>query len=226
MAEDDDSDLDGFDEYDPEEDVDLTEIVREADEAPVPPARDKIDISALLTPRQRDYLQGKDTEIESGSAQERTTRSRIRERLSRSLADMYIVNKGMEDRDLKQVFQQPWVWGSVNHVLEVLLTGIAAESPDFWVPRESSEGNEIEILEDRIAIAVSNHYEDQGKMITDIDVSIDIQGETTVEELVKQIQNDDATLDDMNSRQVDLLYANDYINKEEYMRIRGIFFDE
>lgn len=227
MTEDDTSDLGDFEDYEPEEDMELADAFPMADEIPLPPARDETDISALLTPRQRDYLEGKDTEIEPGSAQERTVRSRIRERLSRSLADMYIINNGMENRDIEQVFGRPYVWGSIDDVIEVLLNGIVeAGAHNFWVPKDDKEGNELEIFEDRIRSAVENHYENRGKMITDIDVSIDIKEETSVEELVEQIQNEEATLDEVNHRQLDLLFANNYISKEEYMRIRGIFFDE
>ena len=61
------------------------------------------EISALLTPGQRDYLRG-ESDIEPGSANERAVRNRIRNRLRQSISDLAIINEHLEPRDLEQAF--------------------------------------------------------------------------------------------------------------------------
>ena len=64
---------------------------------------DDDEISALLTPGQRDYLRG-ESDIEKGSANERAIRNRIRNRLRQSIRDLAIINEYLETRDLEQAF--------------------------------------------------------------------------------------------------------------------------
>lgn len=61
------------------------------------------ELSALLTPGQRDYLQG-ESDIEPSSANERAVRNRIRNRLRQSISDLSIINEHLEPRDLEQAF--------------------------------------------------------------------------------------------------------------------------
>ena len=229
MADDEDtSDLDDFEDYDPDE-LDFDPI-----DAHIPPARHETDISALLTPRQRDYLQdSEETDIKPGSPKERTIRNRIRERFTRTMCDMYIISNSLEERDLKQVFEKSYVWGSIDHALNVLFAGVAktGRAPEPYSNKTRAEppvdwGDELDVFEDRLTIAINRYYENQGRLLNSIDISINIEEEATAEEIAKRIKQEDVTLDSMSRRELDVLHAADYIDTDEYMRIRGIFVDQ
>lgn len=205
--------------------------------------REEIDISALLTPKQRDYLQTRyrrrgnipeEPLIEPGSAEERTIRSRIRDRFARSLADFTILSNHLEYRDLKQVFERPYAWGAINNVLEVIITGDFETTPPDEFRASRSEYSDTEALEIRLERALEHYYNikvKQGKGTNDyrnggksikIDVSINTSEGRTAKEIAAEIERNDKKLESITNEELDTLYEAGFIDRDEYMQLRGV----
>jgi hypothetical protein len=166
---------------------------------------------AVLTKKQRDYLLGA-SNIEEKSPRERAVRARIRERVNRSLYDLALLHGTIEGRDIERAFDPVEVMNEIEYdpdtgeatpiteishqsvySLATMFDGFSrAVVDDDRVPFVEDMDDEIlfDTLEQWIELAITIMYQKQGEGVAEIDTSIDIRFEPTIEELTKRLPDE------------------------------------
>lgn len=120
------------------------------------------EISALLTPKQREYLQG-NSNIEDKSAQERMVRSRIRNRLSMSMRDMVLLQKELEPRDVEKTFDLAET-DHIRHAIALMFRGAFRGSPRT-IDAEVDDEETLRLIEDFVTMGLEGFYLSLGEQI-------------------------------------------------------------
>lgn len=169
------------------------------------------DISALLTPGQREYLLG-DSDIESGSANERATRGRIRSRLTQAIGDLAILNANLESRDVEQAFE-PIDFNDIAPAIALILDGFSRVSKyqHGAGERDIPDDEVTDMFTDFYASALKEMYVKRGIEVEDITVDIDIE----LGDSLDQIASKD--LSEISEKQLIQLLESGEINKYEFI---------
>lgn len=127
----------------------------------------------LLTEKQRKYLHDA-TDIEPGSAHERTVRSRIRERICNGIWDLAMISRQAEDRDIEQVAADQSV--DLNDISPAigLLARVYFLAPGFSPDSREDIEEYSEGLEQLVSGAAGGPIVDEGYFVESVDVDIEI----------------------------------------------------
>lgn len=169
------------------------------------------DISALLTPGQRDYLLG-NSDIDAGSANERATRARIRDRLTQGVGDLAILQANLESRDVEQAFD-PIDFNDIEPALALILDGVSRVSK---YQHGTSEG---QLPDDEVkdmfaafyAGALKSMYVKRGIEVKNITVDIDIKLGSNLTDISKD------NLSEMSSKRLIQLLETGEIDRYEFI---------
>ena len=127
----------------------------------------------VLSETQRKYIDGF-SDVEPGSAHERTVRSRIRERMINGVRDFRWLALKLEDRDIKQAAENPSIHGDtigpeIGRALELLLR------LKYYSEDEGTESTEfIEWMESNLMSAIGQVYVKDGRFVENVEVDISV----------------------------------------------------
>lgn len=178
------------------------------------------EISALLTPGQRDYLRG-ESDIETGSANERAMRNRIRNRLRQSVADLGLINKHLETRDLEQTFDLIDLL-KLSPQLTLLLDidsrikGNYSSADSEALPSE----DEIDGFETLYSSALRGLYIKRGYEVEKITVDIEVELGDDIDEIAKR------HLSELSDREIIQLHEANKISSRQFFDALGLDADE
>mgnify|MGYP007008814423 CR=1 FL=1 len=178
------------------------------------------DISALLTPGQRDYLLG-NSDIDAGSANERATRARIRDRLTQGVGDLAILQANLESRDVEQAFD-PIDFNDVEPALALILDGVSRVSK---YQHGTSDGQDPDDeVKDMFAAfyagALKSMYVKRGIEVENITVDVDIELGSNLGEISKD------NLSEMPSKRLIQLLEAGEIDRYEFIEALESVEDE
>jgi len=141
--------------------------------------REWLNATALLTPAQREYLNG-NADFESGSAHERTVRSRIRDRVRFGLKDCKRLcnRETFRQDDMQQLFSAVRDEHSITAPISFTLEGRCVRCDDFEQSTPISEST-LERIEHDIAFALDAVCCRQGLNASNISVDISVEIDTT-----------------------------------------------
>jgi copper chaperone CopZ len=178
--------------------------------------------SAVLTKKQREYFLDV-SDVEAKSATERALRARIRDRLSRSVADLALLHESMESRDIETVFE-PFGFSNTPSsergidALAIMLDGIvrSTEIDDYRIGETPKDDEIRSSAETVIAEAIKNVYGRHGFDIESVEVSIDPNFRPPVDELVKRPP------DEVSIKQYKQLLKEKEITEDEFYKFVSI----
>jgi hypothetical protein len=174
-------------------------------------------VSALLTSSQRTYLCG-NSDIEEKSADERSVRSRIRKRLTRSIFDLKILHNDAEPRDIQKAFDlKTNIFKSAAGAVGLIFDGILRAG--VYSGQEITDKEPIRRLEHLVQSSLNALYTQRGKEVNKIDVSIDIEFGRDVDEIST------GELDQLDQDELFLLYEKGQIGQQELISALDISRD-
>lgn len=168
-------------------------------------------ISSLLTPGQRAYLWGS-SDIDSGSANERATRARIRNRLTQGIWDLAILQENLEARDVEQAFDSV-DFNDIAPAMALMLDGTTRVS-EYEHPSSDEQSSDDDIknmFEQFYTNALRGMYINRGIVVERITVDIDIELGSNFDE----VANDD--LSELPKEQLAQLLGAGEINSDEFI---------
>jgi len=167
--------------------------------------------SALLTPKQREYLIG-ESDIEPKSAEERAIRNRMRERLHVSLLDLELLSVSLEERDIKSVFEKGEIFNHISPTFGLIFDGLARASK-YNHPSSDFERPNDEVLDmyaNFVEGGLESLYRSRGFSVEDVSVSIDLTLGPTADEIEKK------QLNTLSTDELTLLLQRGEITREEF----------
>jgi|APHM01.1.fsa_nt_gi hypothetical protein len=176
-----------------------------------------LDVSAILTKSQFSYLvHPEHSDIERKSPQERTMRSRIRDRLMVGIQDLETIHKSAESRDIKKAFELTEgvdMFKPASETVGLIFNGMSRSS-DFDTGQDATTERAITMFEQIVAKGLSALYTQRGKVVNEIKVSIDVKFGQEVDQISTE------ELDQLPLNKLNLLYENDRISEKEYITAR------
>jgi hypothetical protein len=161
----------------------------------------------LLTESQREYLVRGDN-VESGSAHERTVRSRIRERVKHGMWDFLELWENADNRDLELI-------ASDDRLLDRSINSTTGFALEIFLRRETEVSTNqdkeqvTELLESNIEHLIPGVLQIYGRHIEKCDVEIDVEFGTKLSSLSEDIT-------DISNEELYSLFESGEISKSEF----------
>lgn len=159
----------------------------------------------ILSPADRNFLRGTTEYAHASTATER--RNAIRERVHSSLRDYRVLLEHLPDALREQAFREEKVDEKINvGVRNSVIDGLAFL---YLGLSDATDGNEVSEFTDAIEDALGRAYEQRGRAIESVDVSIEVEEGGALEEL-------DTPLEELPEATLVQLMQSDRITLSEY----------